>query len=66
MRVMSYQPDGSMKHLCSKTSPWVKKIRKDIVVQLEGIVESIRSAHLKPRQKLVLLNHYILLDWRTP
>lgn len=39
----------------------VIKIRKDIVAQLEGMVESIGGAHLKPRQKLVLLNHYALV-----
>lgn len=59
-RVPVIPPDGCMKYLGSKMSPWVTKIRKDIVAQLEGMVESIGSAHLKPRQKVVLLNHYAL------
>lgn len=50
-----------MKYLGSKMSPWVTKIRKDIVAQLKGMVDSIGSPHLKPRQKLVLLNHYALV-----
>ena len=47
-------PDGSMKYLGSKMSPWVTKIRKDLVAQLESWVKSIGEAKLKPRQKLVL------------
>lgn len=46
----------------SKMSPWLTKTRKVIVAQLKGRVERIRSANLKPRQKLVPLNHYALVS----
>ena len=60
-------PDGSMKYLGSKMmSPWVTKIRKDLVAQLESWVKSIGEAKLKPRQKLVLLNHYALARLNYP
>ena len=47
-------------------SPWVTKIRKDLVAQLESWVKSIGEAKLKPRQKLVLLNHYALARLNYP
>lgn len=59
-------PDGSLKYLGSKMSPWVTKIRKDLVAQLESWVKSIGEAKLKPRQKLVLLNHYALARLNYP
>ena len=37
-------PDGSMKYLGSKMSPWVTKIRKDLVAQLESWMKSIGEA----------------------
>lgn len=41
--------DGCMKYFGLKMSFWVMKICKDIVVQLEGMVESIGGVYLKLR-----------------
>ena len=59
-------PDGSMKNLGLKMSPWITKIRKDLVAQLESWVKSIGEAKLKPRQKLVLLTHYAMARLNYP
>ena len=59
-------PDGSMKYLGLKMSPWITNIRKDLVAQLESWVKSIGEAKLKPKQKLVLLTHYALARLNYP
>ena len=47
-------------------SPWVAKVSKDLVAQLSSWVKRIGEAKLKPRQKLVLLNHYALARLNYP
>jgi hypothetical protein len=54
------RPDGMMKYLGSKMSPWWTKVRKNIPDILNSMIKNISSSCLKPRQKLVVLQYYAL------
>ncbi len=53
-------PDGFTKYLGSKISPWVTKIRANLVQTLKNMLLRIDKAALKPRQKLTMLQQYAL------
>jgi hypothetical protein len=53
-------PVESLKYLGSKMSPWTTKVKKDLIPWLEQMLKNLSSSCLKPRQKIVMLNHYTL------
>lgn len=53
-------PEDCLKYLGSKMNPLLTKVCKNLVVELKSMLQKVDKASLKPRQKLVMTNQFVL------